>query len=210
MLPAHLVRRRLLRDEPGRRSMGRWVRSTSQPKSTGGKRAILRVLSLPSIYSRLGVGVASGACRLQTKESVVEFVNELKALSGGKPITEQELNTAKHARIRGYAQQFEAVSRIADQIAGLWVAGLPMTELQREPSELEQATLSAVNAVAQKYSAPGGVTLLLVGDLSKIEAGVRELNLGEIIILDNEGKLVTKNVAAGAVRLVMICQKTER
>ena len=82
--------------------------------------------------------------------------------------------------------------QIADQIAGLWSAGLPMTELQREPSELERATLSAVNAVAQKYSVPGGVTLLLVGDLAKIEAGVRELNLGEIIILDNEGKLVTK------------------
>ncbi len=145
------------------------------------------------LYSSAGVWIASGGVQTnKTKESVVEFVNELKSLAGAKPITEQELMTAKHARIRGYAQQFEAVSRIADQIAGLWSAGLPMTELQREPSELERATLSAVNAVAQKYSAPGGVTLLLVGDLAKIEAGVRELNLGEIIILDNEGKLVTK------------------
>jgi zinc protease len=128
----------------------------------------------------------------KTKESVVEFVNELKSLSGAKPITDQELMTAKHARIRGYAQQFEAVGRIADQVAGLWVARLPMTELQKEPTELERATLSSVNAVAQKYSAPAGVSLLLVGDLAKIEAGVRELNLGEIIILDNEGKLVTR------------------
>jgi hypothetical protein len=34
--------------------------------------------------------------------------------------------------------------------------------------------------------------LLLVGDLSKIEAGIRALNLGEIVILDNEGRIVTK------------------
>ncbi|MCM3872641.1 MAG: insulinase family protein, partial [Pyrinomonadaceae bacterium] len=151
------------------------------------------VFSFPSLYSSAGVWVASGGVQTnKTKESVVEFVNELKSLSGAKPITELELTTAKHSRIRGYAQQFEAVSRIAGQVAGLWVAGLPMTELQREPSEFERATLSAVNAVAQKYSAPGGVTLLLVGDLAKIEAGVRELNLGEIIILDNEGKPVAK------------------
>ncbi|HZI87044.1 MAG TPA: insulinase family protein, partial [Pyrinomonadaceae bacterium] len=151
------------------------------------------VFSFPSLYSSAGIWVASGGVQTnKTKESVVEFVNELKSLAGAKPITEQELITAKHARIRGYAQQFEAIGRIADQVAGLWSAGLPMSELQREPSELERATLNAVNAVAQKYSAPGGVTLLLVGDLAKIEAGIRELNIGEIIVLDNEGKLVTK------------------
>ena len=31
--------------------------------------------------------------------------------------------------------------------------------------------------------------LLLVGDLSKIEAGIRKLNLGEIVVLDVEGRL---------------------
>jgi zinc protease len=147
------------------------------------------VFSSPSLYSSAGMWVAAGGVQTnKTKESVVEFVSELKFLGGAKPITAQELETAKHARIRGYAQQFESVARIADQIAGLWVAGLPMNELQREPSELERATLAAVNAAAQKYAAPSGSTLLLVGDLSKIEAGVRELNLGDIVILDVEGK----------------------
>jgi zinc protease len=41
--------------------------------------------------------------------------------------------------------------------------------------------------VAQTYAKPSGATLLLVGDLSKLEAGVRELNLGEIVLLDVEG-----------------------
>jgi hypothetical protein len=67
-----------------------------------------------------------------------------------------------------------------------------MSELQRETVELEKANLSSVNTVAQKYTAPNGTMLLLVGDLSKIEAGVRELNLGEIVILDAEGKPVSR------------------
>jgi len=88
----------------------------------------------------------------------------------------------------GAAQQFEAHGRIARQIAELWAAGLPMSELQKENDETEKATLAAVNASAQKYAAPNQSTLLLVGDLSKIEAGIRELNLGEVVILNTEGK----------------------
>jgi zinc protease len=128
----------------------------------------------------------------KTKESLVEFANELKFLSGGKPITETELADAKANRVRGYAQEFETLGQLVSQIAELWSQDLPITELQRLSDETQRATLAAVNAVAQKYAVPGKSTLLLVGDLSKIEAGIRELNLGEIVILDTEGKPVTK------------------
>ena len=151
------------------------------------------VFSFPSLYSQYGVWQSTGGVQTnKTKESVIEFVNELKNISGAKPITDAELAAAKANRIRGYAQQFESLGRIADQIAQLWAQNLPMTDLQRETDELGKASLSSVNAVAQKYAAPNGTMLLLVGDLSKIEAGVRELNLGEIIILDAEGKQVAK------------------
>jgi len=57
---------------------------------------------------------------------------------------------------------------------------------------LEKANLDSVNAIAHKYAAPSGATLLLVGDLSKIEDGVRSLNLGEVVVLDANGKAVEK------------------
>jgi zinc protease len=151
------------------------------------------VFSFPSLYSQYGMWQSSGGVQTnKTKESVVEFVNELKNISGAKPITETELAGAKANRIRGYAQQFESLGRIADQIATLWAEDLPMSDLQRETTELEKANLSSVNNAAQKYAAPNNTMLLLVGDLSKIEAGVRELNLGEIVILDAEGKPVSR------------------
>ncbi len=151
------------------------------------------VFSFPSLYSKSGIWRSTGGVQTnKTKESVVEFVKELKFLAGEKPITDQELENAKANRVRGYAQQFESLNRINNQVVQLWVAGLPMTELQREPEELRKAPLSAVNSVAQKYAAPKGTILLLVGDRSKIEAGIRELNLGEIVILDVEGKPIAK------------------
>jgi zinc protease len=67
-----------------------------------------------------------------------------------------------------------------------------MTELQREPQETMATSLDAVNAAAKKYATPAQASLLLVGDLSKIEPDLRALNAGEIVVLDVEGKPIDK------------------
>lgn len=95
-------------------------------------------------------------------------------------------------RVRGYAQQFESLGRIAQQVADLWALGLTMAELQRESDETQKVTLEAARAAAKKYAMPERATVLLVGDRAKIEAGVRENNLGEIVLLDAEGKPVSR------------------
>ncbi len=51
-------------------------------------------------------------------------------------------------------------------------------------------TLEQVAAASKKHVQPGQASLLLVGDRSKIEAKVKELNLGEIVVLDVEGRPV--------------------
>ena len=151
------------------------------------------VFSFPLPLSKFGAWLAAGGVQTnKTKESVIEFEKELKFIAGEKPVSAQELSDAKHQRIRGYAQQFESMGRVVNQMTALWATGLPMSELQREPDELERAALESVNASARKYAAPRGATLLLVGDLSKIESGIQQLNLGETVILDPEGKPLMK------------------
>jgi len=151
------------------------------------------VFSNLALLSEAGSWWANGGVQTnKTKESVAEFLAELQNLAGAKPISEKELEDAKATRIRGYAQQFESHGRIAGQIADLWAAGMPITELQRESDEIAKATLAEVNAAALKYATPGQATLLLVGDVAKIEAGLRELNAGDLVMLNSEGKPATK------------------
>jgi zinc protease len=148
------------------------------------------VFSYPTFFSEYGMWQSSGGVQTnKTKESVTEFVKELKFFAGEKPITEKELLAAKANRIRGYAQQFESLGRLADQVATLWAYGLPMSELQEETTGLERSTLASVNSAAKKYAVPGSTMMLLVGDRAKIEAGLRELKLGDLVILDAEGKV---------------------
>jgi zinc protease len=151
------------------------------------------VFAFPQYFSKAGTWIANGGVQTnKTKESVVEFMKELRYIAGEKPITEKEFATAKLSKIRSYAQQFEAYGRISQQIGDLWVFGLPMSSLQAETDEIGKLQIGPVNAIAAKYSAVPGTSILLVGDLSQIEAGIRELNLGEIVLLDVEGRPVKR------------------
>jgi zinc protease len=146
------------------------------------------VFSQPRLYAEGGMWVASGGVQTdKTRESVAEFVREQKDLAGARPITAQELADARGARVRGYAQAFEAAPSVAARIAGLWTVGLPLSELRREPEALAAASLDAVNAAARRYADPARGALLLVGDRSKVEPAVRALGLGPVVALDPRG-----------------------
>jgi zinc protease len=153
------------------------------------------VFSDLALMSHAGLWSASGGVQTnKTKEALVEFDRELKAMAGAKPISEAEFASARERRMRGYAQQFESLGRLSQQVADNWILGLPPTELQREYDATTTASLDQALGAAKKYVKPDAATLLLVGDRSKIEAGVRELQFGEIVVLDTEGKPVTGGV----------------
>ena len=157
------------------------------------------VFSNLALMRHAGLWSAGGGVQTdKTKESVVEFDREMKALAGAKPISEEEFATARERRLRGYAQQFESLGRLSQQVGDNWILGLPPTELQREYDATNSASLAQALAAAKKYAKPDAATLLLVGDRAKIEPGIRELQLGEIVVLDAEGKPVAGAAPRGS------------
>jgi zinc protease len=149
------------------------------------------VFSTLSAFREGGIWYAAGDVQSnRTAESVVEFQKELRALAGERAISEQEFTSAKLTKARGYAQRFEAYSRVSGEIANLWALGLPMTELQREYDETVKADLGATIAATKKYATPERATLVLVGDRDAIEPKLKELKVGEIVVVDLEGKPV--------------------
>ncbi len=55
--------------------------------------------------------------------------------------------------------------------------------LDNLPTKYRSMTIDDINAAAERYIDPSIWTWVIVGDLSKIEQGIRELDLGEIEIL---------------------------
>ena len=57
--------------------------------------------------------------------------------------------------------------------------------------EASKATLPAALAAAKLHARPDRASMILVGDRAKIEAKVRDLKVGEVVVVDGEGRPVT-------------------
>jgi zinc protease len=156
------------------------------------------VFSTLALLREAGSWFAGGGVQTdKTAESVAEFKKELDALAGTRPISADEFANAKNVMSRGYAQRFESYSRIAGQIADLWALGLPMAELQREFDETTKANLGATLAAAKEYARPDRASIVVVGDRAKIEARLRGLQAGDVVVVDSEGRAVAGTAASG-------------
>src|SRR5262249_25167907 len=148
------------------------------------------VASNLALHRQDGLWYAGGGVQTnKSKESLGEFDKEVKAIAGGKPISEAEFDFARARRVRGYAQAFESLDRVADLIAALWIQGLPMSELQNEVDAASRLTLDDVRAAAKKYARADQSSIVVVGDRAKIEAGIRDLKLGPVVLVSDEGKI---------------------
>jgi zinc protease len=140
-----------------------------------------------------GIWYAAGGVQTnKTRESLAEFDKELKGIGGAQPITEPEFADDRNRIVRGYAQGFESLGRIEEQVADLWSDGLPMSQLQGDYDQTAKVTRAEAQAAAEKYAKRDKAIWLLVGDRAKIEPGLRELSLGEVVLLDPEGKPAAK------------------
>ena len=86
---------------------------------------------------------------------------------------------------------YETASAVMNTIASNVLYSRPDDYVFQRADEIRAMTPDQVNAAAKALDA-SGLTWLVVGDLSKIEAPLRALELGEVTVLDADGKPVVK------------------
>lgn len=69
---------------------------------------------------------------------------------------------------------------------------LPADYWSKYASKVRSLTAQQLNEAAKKFIRPTEVLWLIVGDAKKIESGIKELNLGELIHIDTDGKVISK------------------
>ena len=139
------------------------------------------------ISSRKGQG--SFACYAQvqtevTKPALAEFMKELNGITGTIPITQTELKNSEDNLTKGFPQDFQTFPGIAAQMNSIATFNLPENEWQTYISRINSVDINAAEAAARKYIHPDQLLIVVVGDKEKIEPGIKELNLGDIVYLD--------------------------
>ena len=123
----------------------------------------------------------------KTDAALIEFMKELKGIVGEKPVTDEELKTAKDSLIQGLPQRFASVSQINGAITSLAVQNLPDDYYQTYAAKVSAVTKEDLLRVAKKYIDLGHLAIVIVGDRSVVEAPLKATNIAPITILDLEG-----------------------
>ncbi|QYR52995.1 M16 family metallopeptidase [Lysobacter soyae] len=128
----------------------------------------------------------------KTAESLAEMVKEVNWIRNDKPLTQAEQDKINNNAIRAMPGQYETIDAVMSTLVGNQLYDRPDNYVQTLKGELEAQKLESINAAAKEIIHPDSLTWVVVGDLSKIEAGVRALNLGEVTVIDADGNPVAK------------------
>ena len=127
--------------------------------------------------------ISSGVRSNVTDSSLMEIVRELQMLRD-LAVGAAELGRAKAYVALGVPQRFETNSQIAGQLVSLGYFSLPLTSLGDFVAKVNQVTAADVQRVARQYLPAGTATLVIVGDIATVRAGIEAMRLGSITVLD--------------------------
>ncbi len=127
----------------------------------------------------------------KTREAVIELDKELRGIVKDRPIQPAELSRAQASLTLTLPGSWETASALAGSIGNIVTFGLDDRYYDTFADKVRTQTLESVTAVAVEVVHPDQLVWVVVGDRSKIESGLRELKLGEIKLIDTDGKPVS-------------------
>ena len=122
----------------------------------------------------------------KTIESIQEILKEYNGYITSNPITEQELDKAKKARTLRMPGNYETVGSLLNGVSGIVKYDRELDYLDTLADKRNMINLAEVINASTKYINPKKWTWIIVGDLSKVEEGIRNLELGEVKIIKAE------------------------
>ncbi len=125
----------------------------------------------------------------KTKESLAELVKEMHDVTTDRPLTADELQGAKDRQTLTLAGRWETGNAVSAALQEIATFGLPEDYYQTYASRIRALTPAEVAKVASEFVKPNHEVWVVVGDRAKIEAGVRELNLGDLQFLNPDGSV---------------------
>jgi zinc protease len=123
----------------------------------------------------------------KTAESLKEIVAEIRAFAGEKPPTAEELKLARDSMVLKLPAGAETAGGVATFYRSVVTYALPDDYWNEFVGRVEGLGVPDLQAAARKLVRPDALTWVVVGNLAKIEAGVRALGLGEVVVVDVKG-----------------------
>ena len=119
----------------------------------------------------------------KTKESLEEMRKEFNDVVGARPPTQEELDKAKARKVLELPGSRETQNAVGRSIRTILQGGLPDDYWDTYAAKVKALTTGDLKDAARTLIDPDHLIWVIVGDRAKIEESVRELNLGEVRII---------------------------
>ena len=126
----------------------------------------------------------------KTAESLAEVHREITEFLADNKASEEEFSLALERRIRSLASNYQTNGALLGSLRNNDYFGRQWNYPEIYGEALTKVTLDEVHAAAEALMRPGNLTYVIAGDLSVMEESVRELGLGEVIVIDVHGARV--------------------
>ncbi len=138
----------------------------------------------------------------KTAEALAEIRKELTGIrpGGQRPATQEELEKVKDQKTLTLPGRWETNGAVLDDIVEMVRFGLDEDYWDDFPGAVRALELTDIEAQADAALQPDRTVWVVVGDRSGIEAGIRELELGEVRFIDADGNPVGEQVRPPARR----------
>jgi zinc protease len=124
----------------------------------------------------------------KTKESMVEIAKEIRGVAGERLLEGEEYASIMRNMTMRLPARFSTLQSLENAATRIYNYGLPIDYWSNYAGQVRSLTEAQLNDAAKKFIHPDQVSWIVVGDLSKVEKGIAELNYGELIKLDADGK----------------------
>jgi len=121
--------------------------------------------------------------------ALVEFMKELRGIGGARPVTDDELATAKDSLIQRLPETFDSVQNVNTALVTLWTEGLPDDFYRQYTARISGITKEDVVRIAKQYIDLAHLNIVIVGDRASIEAPLRATGIAPITLTDIDGKI---------------------
>ena len=126
----------------------------------------------------------------KTKESMVEIDRELREILASRPPEDDELVKAQRNRTLRLPGQYETKGAVLGALRSILTYDLPDDYFETYAGKVRALQLADIRRAAAAIVQPDRMVWVVVGDLDKIAAGVRELGFGAVSRLSPEGDLL--------------------
>ena len=123
----------------------------------------------------------------KTKEAVAEVNKDLRDFLTDRPVTAAELKQIQANQTLRLPGSRETLNAVGGSILALVKYHWPDDYYDKQVGRILALNTGELDAAAREVIHPDKMAWIVVGDRAKIEAGIRELNLGEIRFIDADG-----------------------